>query len=201
MDSQDSRSLPLHSSDDGSLVARLRSDDARALGLLMDRYAAALHRFVRQIVRRDDLADDVVQDVFVSTWERRKELVITTSVRSYLYRAAKNQALNAIRHESAEARARSSLITDVDADGVPVAGGYAQNQGEEAVAAKELDAIVRRALELLQPQLREVFLLRRTHGLSYAEIAAALGLQVVTVRSQMSRAVRALAEAVERGWG
>jgi RNA polymerase sigma-70 factor (ECF subfamily) len=195
-----SRAGIANSDDDVSLIARLRSGDAKALGLLMDRYAVALHRFVRRIVWRDDLADDVVQDVFVSTWERREELVITTSVRGYLYRAARNLALNVVRHEKVEARAQALLTGDMDANGAHGAGSYVQNEGEVALAAKDLDAVVRRALDMLQPQLREVFLLRRMHGLSYDEIATAMGIKVVTVRSQMSRAVRALAQAVEQGW-
>ncbi|HXC24875.1 MAG TPA: RNA polymerase sigma-70 factor [Gemmatimonadaceae bacterium] len=184
---------------DASLVDRMRVGDATALGTLMDRHAAALHRFARRIVRRTDLADDVVQDVFVSLWERREGLVIAESVRAYLYRATRNQALKTVRHEQAEARAQFHAGHSGDAES-GATGQYAHNEGESDVAAEELETIVRRTLETLQPQLREVFLLRQLHGLSYEEISGTLGLKVVTVRSQMSRALRILTEAVEQGW-
>jgi RNA polymerase sigma-70 factor (ECF subfamily) len=179
---------------DAELITCIRRDDAAALGILMRCYAEELTGLAMLTVHRMDLAQDAVQNVFVMTWERRRELNITGSVAAYLYRAVRNQAISILRHERAEHRAYDTLE-----QAYIVGDVVSWNDGEIHVQADEFDAAVRSALDGLQPQVREVFLMHRLQGMSYAEIAATLEVSVVTVRSQMSRAIKRIAEALGRG--
>jgi len=179
---------------DAELIARLRQDDVRALGVLMQTYAERLTQIARLVVRRTDLAQDVVQNVFVSLWHRRAELEISGSVFVYLGRAVRNQAISTIRHEQAQQRAHDA-VEAMYAIGPRVAW----NEGAAALEVREIDQRIRHAIDTLQPQVREIFLLRRLHGMAYPDIAALLGVSVLTVRSQMSRAIRRLIDVVREG--
>ncbi len=184
-----------HSADqdvrDRKLIAGLRNDDTTALSMLIDLYAAKLRDVAFLVVRRTDLAEDVVQSTFVSVWERRAELTITGSVAGYLYRTARNLALKLMRHERAEQRA----LEVVEREYV-LRPATATNDGAIRLDAQALEVVVHSTLDGLQPQVREIFLMRRLHGMSYEEIAAVLELSILTVRSQMSRAMRRLADAL-----
>jgi len=169
---------------DDQLLDRLRSGDERALDALIARYHSPLNHLVRRYVGSGDAADDVLQDVFVRIWRTRHTLVLHGSLRSYLYAAARNAAVNAVTSETARRR-REALVSESDALAVePIA---------DAVEQAELEIAVRRALDDLPERCREVFLLCRQHGLSYPEVASALGVSLSTVKTQMGRAMAALA--------
>src|SRR5687767_11509654 len=87
------------SPDDSELIKRLQSGDEAALSLLLHRYFTPLRNYVYLTVRSYDIAQDIVQDLFVKLWNSRNDLIIAGSVRSYLFRAAYNRALNARRDE------------------------------------------------------------------------------------------------------
>lgn len=175
--------------DAAKLVARVREGDDRALGLLMQWYAEELTTFALIIVHRIDLAQDAVQNVFIALWNRRTTLDLTGRVDSYLYRAVRNQAITLLRHEKT-----TQKVSDELQQAYRVGELVAWNEGEASLEADEFDTAVRRALASLQPQAREIFLMRRLQGLNYEEIAAALEISVLTARSQMSRALRKVAE-------
>src|SRR5687768_14336112 len=82
------------------LLDRLRADDEAALKELFHLYYDSLVHFVSPMLRDQDRARDVVQDVFFKIWEKRKELQVTTSLKAYLYMAVRNHALNIIKREN-----------------------------------------------------------------------------------------------------
>lgn len=186
------RRLPETAHRDAEYVARIRREDVGGLEALMRAYAEELTNLALLTVHRMDLAQDAVQNVFIALWERRSELAIEGSVPAYLYRAVRNQAVTLLRHERAEQHAY-----EVVEHAYVVGEIVSWNEGETRIEADELDAEVQRVLDTLQPQVREIFLMHRLQGMSYAEIASVLGISVVTVRSQMSRAVTRIGRAVE----
>jgi RNA polymerase sigma-70 factor (ECF subfamily) len=176
---------------DVKLIARMRRGDAAALGALMRDYVDELTSFVLIIVHSMDLAQDAVQNVFIALWDRRATLDITGKVDAYLYRAVRNQALNILRHEKAEHDASDEFSRVYS-----VGGAVSWNDGETRIAIEEFDAVVQGALDSLQPQVREIYLMHELRGMSNEEIANALEISVLTVRSQMSRALRKIADAL-----
>lgn len=165
------------------LVQRLRASDASALDTLMLTYQSVLFTYALRLVGTDDLAADVVQDVFIRIWETRESLQVDSSFRAYLFRAVRNTALNATARDAA--RQRRELEAEAEN---PVAPESPSDLFEHA----EFEQAVHDAVDALPAKRREIFMLVRNSDLTYAEVADTLGISVSAVKTQMRRAMAAL---------
>jgi len=166
------------------LFARLATGDEAAFDAIFRAWYAPLVRIAEGIVRERALAEVVVQDVLLEVWRRREQLGGEESPRAYLIRAARNRALNHIRHLRVQQKSAPYVATRTE--DAP--------EGASRLVEAELDDAVRSAVAQLPPRCREVFELSRVHGLSYAEIARSLEISVKTVEAQMGKALRTLRE-------
>ena len=167
---------------DRELLERLRVGDQSAFDVVFRAHYAPLVLLAESMLRSRAAAEDVVQEVMLELWRRRAELQIQESFRAYLVRSTRNRALNQIRHANVQRRAEPELARE---EAVAPTGASVLVAGElrEAIAA---------AVAELPPACREVFVLSRTQGLRYVEIASTLGISVKTVESQMGKALRHL---------
>jgi RNA polymerase sigma-70 factor (ECF subfamily) len=133
------------------------------------------------------MAEDLVQDTMVALWMSRERLPIADSPRAYLYRAVRNRALNAIRHDRVVQRFENHID--------PTEPTMAQG-GDEQMAGRDAVDAAAKAIERLPARCREIFLLSREHNQSYADIARTLEISVKTVETQMGRALKKLRDAV-----
>lgn len=170
--------------DDRELLARIRRGDEGAFDALFRQYYGPLVALAESLLRRRAEAEEIVQDVMLELWRRRETLVIEETWRAYLFRAARNRALNELRHEKV-AQLAEPLVRGEDSVG-PAA--HAQ------VVAAELDDAIVRAVAALPGPVRETFELSRKNGLTYGEIAGVLGISVKTVEARMGRALKDLRE-------
>ena len=170
--------------DDRDLLSRIRQGDQGAFDALFRAHYAALVRHADGMLRRRDVAEELVQDVMLELWRRRETLVVDDSVRAYLFRATRNRALNHLRHEAIVRRSEPELAADPDT----------RPGAETVLVDEEIDVAVRRAVAELPDRCREVFELSRMRGLKYSEIASSLGISVKTVEAQMGKALRLLRE-------
>jgi RNA polymerase sigma-70 factor (ECF subfamily) len=145
-----------------------------------------LCRYAFTIVKDFDQAEDIVQSMFMKLWEKRHELEITTSVRSYLFRSVYNQCMNLLEHRT--------IKTKYDAT-VKVEAGRDEQQPD--VFPQELEDNIRKAVDALPPQCRSIFMMSRYEELRYAEIADRLGISVNTIQNQVSKALKLLREALK----
>jgi RNA polymerase sigma-70 factor (ECF subfamily) len=141
--------------------------------------------YANGMVRTRDGAEDVVQEVFVALWTQRDRLTTPDNLVGYLYRAVRNRSLNQLRHRR--------MVTDWQ-----VRQG-AEDRAEAPPADRdtergEITEAIRRAVSGLSPRCREVFELSRDRGLTYPEIAAALGISIKTVETLMGRALKGVRE-------
>jgi len=167
------------------LLARLREGDERALEEIIVAYRAPLTRFVSHLTTFDEAdIEDVLARVFFGLWEHRTGLDATSSLRAYLFAATRNQTLNRVRDTRHERY--TVAMTDDAALTPPV---------DQLLEARDLAQAVHLAIEALPARCREIFLLSRDGGLSYPEIAHTTGVSVNTVKTQMTRALAALARA------
>src|SRR5687768_14056949 len=93
---------------DLALVGRLRAGDTLALRDLLHLHAEGMRGVALFVTRSVDLAEEAVQLVFARMWEKRAALPGSGSIKSYLYKAVRNQALNLMRHEGVEARLQNT---------------------------------------------------------------------------------------------
>jgi RNA polymerase sigma-70 factor (ECF subfamily) len=155
---------------DEQLMIDLRGGSQEAFETLFERHKAAVWRFFSRRVREPARADELLQDVFLAVLQNAPRYEPRAAFRSYLFGIAFN-VLKADRRRHAH----------VGPDAVPddVAGRPANLEGT---------IWVRRALASLEPDEREIVMLREYEGLSYQEIAALLGVPLNTVRSRLFRA-------------
>ncbi len=166
-------------------VERLREGNLAAFEALFRRYYEELCLFCLQYVRDPEVAEDLVQDLFVRIWEQRNTLNPQGSSRGYLFAATRNRALNYLKHKQVE--------QNWTAEATQVPPGESDRPDENLQYNETIDAF-EKALNALPEGQRTVFLLSRRHDLTYAEIASLLGISVKTVETQMGRALRRLRE-------
>lgn len=140
-----------------------------------------LVRFATRLVGSHMEAEELVQDVMLKVWERRDTLAMGDELKTYLYRATRNHALNLIRRRRVQRLWQSMMPRDEPAV-----------EPEDPGDGGATERAVRAAIDALPARCREVFLLSREQGLSYPQIAEAMGISVKTVETQMGRALKAL---------
>lgn len=141
--------------------------------------------FVDGYVHSPDVSRDLIQDLFVHLWERADAGDPAPLTSAYLHTAAKNRALKYLRHRGVAARHAERV------------GRAPRPQGQRAdarVRRSETAEAIREAVGDLPDRCREIFLMSREEGLTYAAIAEDLGLSVKTVETQMWRALKSLRE-------
>ncbi|MGH7655957.1 MAG: RNA polymerase sigma-70 factor [Gemmatimonadaceae bacterium] len=162
--------------------------DIAAFERLFRLLAADLVTFAALYVDGDDEAEEVVHIVFCWVWEHRFTLPRPKSVRSYLFAAVRNRALNVVRDRRTEAAFRERASRAATAGDSPASAPSPESE----LAARDIAHALAEALRQMPPRCREVYGLARDHGLSYAEIAEALGIAPKTVEIHMSRALSML---------
>ncbi len=171
-------------SDDRDLLRRLATGDDAAYAAVFRTWYAPLVRFTDALLRQRDEAEEVAQEVMLELWQRRTGIDPDRPVQGWLFRAARNRALNVLRHRKV-VEATAPTVTAL---------ASAPSPADEGANAHEMQAALHEALATLPPRCREVFTLSRTHGLRNAEIAARLGVTVKAVEGQMARALRTMRE-------
>ncbi|WP_430972351.1 RNA polymerase sigma-70 factor [Sunxiuqinia rutila] len=123
---------------------------------------------------------NMVQDVFLKFWNDRRKIVITTSVRSYLFVSVKNRSLDYLKKKKRQG-------TKVEFEG--------KDFSEEAIdtyVLSELETLFKESLDKLPARCREVFELSRFEGLKNRDIAKQLDISEKTVENQMTKALKIL---------
>jgi RNA polymerase sigma-70 factor (ECF subfamily) len=163
-----------HLSDDAVLALLARSDDS-ALAELYDRYGGPAYRLALRILRDATLAQDAVQDAFLTAWRTAPSFDPRRgAVSSWLLTLVHRRAVDVVRRED---RRRALPLDDA-----PVAAGDAT---DETAETRELRRDVQAALGRLTQLEREALELAYYGGLSQSEIAAKLGVPLGTVKSRM----------------
>ena len=173
--------------DDKNLFEAIRNDDRKAYESVFRMYYKPLSAYAFRFLSDLSLAENIVQDVFLKLWQKRKELLITTSLQNYLFRSVKNHCLNHLDHEKIKSSYTKSVICR-EAD----RNDYGEFFPEIGLLHK-----IEIAIASLPDKRQEIFRLAREEGLKYREIAERLGLSVKTVETQMTLALKALREALK----
>ncbi len=167
---------------DQKLLQSLINGENRGLEQLFKKYYTFLVRFSFQIVKKEDAAEDVVQEVFIKLWDKKDSLEGVQNIKAYLFQATKNSSLNWIKAKKNNNESLDFVSFTHDSG----------NNIEEHIEFEETQAKINNALGLLPTKCKEVFLLSRNEGKSYKEIAELLSISVKTVENHMGKALKIL---------
>jgi RNA polymerase sigma-70 factor (family 1) len=173
---------------DEDLLRRMADDDQAAFTCLYRRHWEALFiSTVRVIGNRED-AEDIIQEVFASLWNRRKALNLTGRLAGYLQVSVKYKAINYIDRNITRRQYLETLSRVADA-------GTAASP-EVLLRVKEVQQLIQTVIGNMPPKMREVFQLSRREHLSHKEIAIRLGISEETVKKHIQHAMQLLRSAL-----
>ena len=168
---------------DTELIARWKSGDERAATELVERHAAALARFAVSSGERSEV-DELVQDTFVRAFNSLDGFRGDSSFRTWLFTIERRLLVD--RRRAEKRRRDRSEVQESDA--------ATEYDALDSVVADETQKRLRRAMDKLSPTQKEVFSLRVSEGLSYKEIAEAVGTTEGAARVHYHNAMRAVKE-------
>jgi len=168
---------------DQDLIIRLRAGESTALDELFRRYYVDLCRTALRFVNDEQEAEDIVQNLFISLWEKRaSQQENLGSVGPYLRRAVRNRSLNYLRDQKR---------IPIDEGDVPETLA-AKEFADDELTQDELRDRIHTAIDALPERCRLVFVMSKLEDMTHKEIAGALEISPKTVENQMTRAYRFL---------
>jgi len=165
-------------------VNKIRLGDSAAFEDLFNSYCQQLINFARRYVFDKQIAENIVQDVFVNVWQSRTNLDPSKMIKAYLFTAVKNNSLKHLRHLNIENKGIESTPPYISDDERP----------DRKLDEKELAIKVHQAIDELPEKCKEIFKMNRFENLKYVEIAKILNISIKTVETQMGRALKKLRE-------
>ena len=158
-----------------------------AFNSLFTRYYAGLCVYCESFTGNQQVAEDLVQDVFVQVWTKREELNFDDSIRPYLYKSVRNAAIQNLRHQQVKDRYNAQIKAKVtEAECIPFEWVAIDVDPAEQ---NEIQLLYQQALQQLPAQTREIFLCSREKEMKYSEIAELTGLSVKSIEYHISKAL------------
>jgi RNA polymerase sigma-70 factor (family 1) len=171
-----------------NLWRKIKEGDLKAFEFLYHSYFPPLCMYAFGFIPDEEFVKEIVNDVFLKIWNKRREIDIIYGIKSYLYRCVHNQCIDhlAIKKEFVQHKKVSISDKIIELTG----------QDEEyilmQISMKNLEIDVMKSIDQLPPRCKEIFMLSRFELLSYTEISEKLNISVNTVKTQMSRALDSL---------
>jgi RNA polymerase sigma-70 factor (ECF subfamily) len=180
---------------DEVLIGRIASGDRLAMQVLFARHHVRVYRFVLRLVRDESTAEDLISEVFLDVWRQAGRFEGRSAVSTWVLAIARFKALSALRRRPEE---------ELDEEAAEAIEDTADDP-EVAIAKKDKSAIIRKCLEGLSAEHREIIDLVYYHEKSVEEVAQIVGIPENTVKTRMFYARKRLAEllkaaGIERGW-
>jgi RNA polymerase sigma-70 factor (ECF subfamily) len=191
--------------EEAQFVARLVARDEGAFNELVITYQRRVFALVFRMLGRREEAEDLAQEVFVQVFKAIDQFRGDSKLSTWIYRIAVNLCKNRTKYLS---RRHANDQDDVDAmaDRLPFSAAKGVSVGgisrpDELVEGMQLEVVVKRAIAQIEPEFREVLILRDVEDMSYEEIAEVTGLADGTVKSRIHRARAQLRTLVEKAMG
>jgi RNA polymerase sigma-70 factor (ECF subfamily) len=179
---------PAARADDAELMQKISCRDANAFAALYDRYATVLYSLCLAILKKQDEAEDVLQECFLTVWEKAFAFNgMKGSAYTWLVTLTRHRAIDRLRSKNFQMRLQKPA--DFDFDAIADDGAHTPL---EAAAFAERAEIVRKAFASLPAAQREVLRLAYFEGCSQSEIAGRLQLPLGTVKTRARQAMKKL---------
>lgn len=170
--------------DNHLLIAQLKNGEEKAYLYLIDLYNKRLFGYALSLTNDHAQAEDILQNVFLKTWEQRKKLNITSSLKNYLFKAVYNEFINQYKKNRA-----TMILEQKYFESLEKAINVHNEVSMEAILVQ-----ITLEIENLPPKCREVFILSKKEGLTNIEISDYLKISLKTVEAQITKAFGMLRE-------
>lgn len=173
---------------DSNFFILVKLNKEKAFQLVFDAYWHPLYKQAFKKVQCKDLAQDLVQDVFICLWDKIEWLDAEGSVLAYAHAILRNKIFKL--YEKSEVRLRYAL--SVIAMETP-----SDQYSQHAILEKELKAIIDQEIERMPPRMREIYILKKEDDLSIKQIAEDLAISEQTIKNQLQMAYQRLRDRVK----
>ncbi|MBL1408354.1 RNA polymerase sigma factor [Sphingobacterium faecale] len=175
--------IPLN--DEQKLLEELKRGEERAFNILYGYYSVPLYGNILKMVRDQEVANDIHQDLFAKIWQKRANIDLEKSFRSFLFTCAKYQIYDYLK--------RVDISQQVN-NYISFRNTELYSHVEEDLALKETESLYQTIIDQLPSQCQKVYKLVKHDGLSYEQAATELGISSLTVRNHLAKATRTLKE-------
>lgn len=182
----------IEGSDEGLMLAYRRGHEP-AFAALLSRHQKPLYNYLLRSLKNPELAEEAFQEVFLKLVKTRRHYEVTAKFTTWLYTMARHHCIDLAR----KGRFRQHLSLDKGMEGEKTRPAFekflmSDEQVDVTSSAQELKTYLEKILEGLNPEQKEVFLLREFHGLTFDEIAKVTQTSANTVKSRMRYAQQAI---------
>jgi len=172
---------------DNQIFEAIKRDDSGAYEIVFREYYRPMTAYAFRFLNDLSESESIVQEVFLRLWQKRREIMITSSLQHYLFRSVKNQCINQIEHNKIKTGYQVMVINNEED----------RSEYSEFFLEFGLKKRIEAAIAALPEKRQEIFRLAREDGLKYREIADRLEISVKTVETQMTLALKQLRESLK----
>jgi RNA polymerase sigma-70 factor, ECF subfamily len=169
-----------------NIIKGLFIGDEETYIFLFKEYYVSLCAYCRRYVGRKDIAEEIVSDTFMKIWESRKQLIINTSVKAYLFHAVCNNSLNYLRKLKSENNI-GEYFRETSSENISFELTSEEIE-EQSLIMENISQRIEEAVNLLPEQQQRAFRLKRLEGKKTKEVAEIMGLSVKTIEMHLSKA-------------
>lgn len=166
---------------DRDIISGIKQGDIGQYESLFRSTYSSLVNYARTILKDNDTAEEIVQDLFYIIWRDRKKIKIKTSLNGYLFRSVYNKSMHYLEHQKVVKRHAGKVVAGVSID---------NEDPVEVLKYKELHEKISAIIQRLPERCARIFCMSRFEGLKYSEIAEELSISVKTVEANMGKALK-----------
>ncbi|WP_396186623.1 RNA polymerase sigma factor [Flavobacterium sp.] len=171
---------------DSDLIISLKEGDSKAYTFLVNKYHHKLCVYVFSLTKDNDLAEDIVQNVFMAIWNKKHKLKEDFVMKSYLYKSVYNEFIDQYRKEKS--------VLPLEKKHFDALSSIVEEEDENSL--EKLIKLVKQEIENLPPKCKQTFLLSKQDGLTNIEIAEFLNVSIKSVEAHITKAFSILRKTV-----
>ena len=171
---------------DKEFISSLKKGDSKGYQFLVTSYHQKLCVYANSLTNDSDLAEDIVQNVFMSIWKNRNKLKDQFVVKSYLYKSVYNEFIDQYRKKKA--------VLTLEKKHIDALTYIVEEEDEKSL--EKLISIVKKEIDKLPPKCKQTFLLSKEEGLTNLEISQYLNISIKSVEAHITKAFSVLRKSI-----
>ena len=174
---------PSHPYRPSEVLLQLTEGNESAFKQIYDRYWLGIYKTVKRYTKSQEVAEDIVQEIFTTLWNNRTHFTEVINIEYYLITMAKNLTYKTLRKMAFEKEVRNHWSEE---------GLRTENVESDAVLDQQYAQLIQHAVGLLPSQQKQIFQMAKVEGLSHKDIATQLKISHLTVKTHMAKALRTI---------